>query len=131
MTAYLTASDPEPPPGTVVIDADGRKWRSWIDSWPCHWLLEDGDERSDPESWIKVAGNYGPVQVVEVEGRAVSDDVKAIVRAWLMEHAYAPDDVVLGDRGLTDAQLPDLYLLLDRLDPTWREIFETEEPDSP
>lgn len=43
------------------------------------------------------------------------------VRQWVKEHAFAPDDIVLGDQGLTDAQLTSLHELLDIVHPDWRD----------
>jgi hypothetical protein len=43
---------------------------------------------------------------------------------WVLDHAYAPDDIVLGDQGLTTSQLPALHLLLDLARPGWRDLFE-------
>lgn len=63
----LTASDPEPPPGTVVRDDCGVVW--FNDGYhPCCWVepgTEAHAEFHDPETWMKVAGNYGPVTVIE------------------------------------------------------------------
>lgn len=59
----LTALDPEPPPGTLVRDDCGVEWVN--DGYrPCCWVQADA-EVHDPESWTKVAGNYGPVTVIE------------------------------------------------------------------
>lgn len=57
----LTTADPEPPSGTVVRDSCGADWerRDGDDGW---WQTEC---YGDPESWVKIAGNYGPVTVVE------------------------------------------------------------------
>lgn len=64
----LTSSDPQPPEGTVVRDADGTEWILDGED-PRPWFQVDEDNpaqlaNADPESWIKVAGNYGPVTVV-------------------------------------------------------------------
>lgn len=56
----LTAADPEPPVGTIVTTAWGQRWIRQLEG---YWLAE-GREDGDPESWNKVAGNYGPVRVV-------------------------------------------------------------------
>jgi len=56
----LTSSDIPPPPGTIVMDDCGIRWTRDDDGW---WLRE-GSCDSDPESWAKIAGNYGPVRVV-------------------------------------------------------------------
>jgi hypothetical protein len=61
--AVLTSADPEPPPGTVVRDGLGRTWElSDEDEGGLWWRTDDDD---DPESWTKIAGNYGPVTVLE------------------------------------------------------------------
>jgi hypothetical protein len=52
----LTASDPEPPIGSIVEDDTGVEWFNA----GSYWLRLDNLD-SDPESWTKVAGNYGPV----------------------------------------------------------------------
>lgn len=57
----LDSRDPQPPVGTVVKDAiTGALWEN-DGNYPAAWVCP-GD---DPESWTKVAGNYGPVTVVE------------------------------------------------------------------
>lgn len=58
----LTAADPEPPPGAVVRDGCGVTWRRDLDGGSVCWTRADGG--GDPESWGKIAGNYGPVTVV-------------------------------------------------------------------
>ena len=58
----MTSTDPQPPAGTVVRDDCGV---TWVNS-GCHpaaWMPLDRED--DPESWTKVAGNYGPVTVLE------------------------------------------------------------------
>lgn len=45
------------------------------------------------------------------------------VDQWIVDQAYAPDDFVFGDAGLTDRQLPDLHRLLDLVRPGWRGLF--------
>lgn len=57
----LTAVDPQPPAGAVVLDGCGMKWISTGD-YPAAWIPADGD--GDPETWTKIAGNYGPVTIV-------------------------------------------------------------------
>jgi hypothetical protein len=42
---------------------------------------------------------------------------------WLRDHCYDPDDIVFGDQGLTERQLPALHALLDIVAPGWREVF--------
>ena len=63
--ARLTSRDPEPPPGTLVATEGGEKWRRYPDMAPGSWLME-GHEDGDPETWRKVAGNYGPATVLEL-----------------------------------------------------------------
>jgi hypothetical protein len=58
----LTAADPEPPAGTCVRDATGE---CWVHSDEGDYWLRVGREYGDPESWVKIAGNYGPVTVLE------------------------------------------------------------------
>jgi hypothetical protein len=65
-TQLLTSADPEPPQGTVVATGAGIWWRDGGDG-PCTWFpLRDvfDPDRHDPESWTKVAGNYGPARVL-------------------------------------------------------------------
>ena len=62
MTQPLTSADPEPPPYTTVVTEGGTRWTRAADMWPGSWLQE-GHEDGDPETWTKVAGNYGPVTV--------------------------------------------------------------------
>lgn len=57
----LTFSDPQPPVGTLVRDDCGREWEN-SGVYPCAWEPAGG---GDPETWVKVAGNYGPVTVIE------------------------------------------------------------------
>lgn len=58
----LTASDPEPPPGTLVRDAGGMEWQRDEEGDPQGW---EPPFSGAHESWTKVAGNYGPVIVIE------------------------------------------------------------------
>jgi hypothetical protein len=58
----LTATDPEPPAETAVIDSIGGLWLRREGYDPGKWIRFGHDE--DLESWTKVAGNYGPVTVV-------------------------------------------------------------------
>lgn len=60
----MTSTDHEPPEGTVVIDADGRRWRHVGGPGQRNWfpLADDGSfDNDDPETWTRVAGNFGPV----------------------------------------------------------------------
>lgn len=61
--SVLTSADPEPPPGTLVRDRWGCEWRRWGKDGNDLWWRADADD--DPESWAKIAGNYGPVTVLE------------------------------------------------------------------
>lgn len=66
--AALTSTDPEPPAGTVVRDDCGTQWRNDGPQYrPACWVRPDLVEQGihDPETWTKIAGNYGPVTVVE------------------------------------------------------------------
>jgi len=61
----LTANDPEPPIGTVVRICDGTHWVRTPQPWGgTYWLPVNDMAGGDPESWTKIAGNYGPVTVV-------------------------------------------------------------------
>lgn len=62
-----SANDPEPSAGTLVRDACGTRWIK-TEGTSCSWVRADLDV-GDPESWVKVAGNYGPV-IVESDGQA-------------------------------------------------------------
>lgn len=60
----LTARDPEPPMGSVVLNDCGIVWLN--DGYaPCCWVRPDLVARDihDPETWRKIAGNYGPVTI--------------------------------------------------------------------
>lgn len=62
----LTANDPQPPPATVVRDDTGCRWYRERGRVPCGWVSEHDSAGADPESWTKVAGNYGPVIVLRL-----------------------------------------------------------------
>lgn len=63
--AALTSTDPEPPAGTVVRDDCGTLWRNDSPQYrPACWTQPDAEDH-DPETWTKIAGNYGPVIVAE------------------------------------------------------------------
>lgn len=51
--------------------------------------------------------------------------VRAGVDRWILDHAYAPDDIVLGDgvTSISDTWLTDLQELLDLARPGWRDLF--------
>jgi hypothetical protein len=59
----LTSSDPEPLAlGAVVTDALGIDWVHVPSGYGgAYWLPVDDAGTPDPESWVKIAGNYGPV----------------------------------------------------------------------
>jgi hypothetical protein len=70
----LTAADPEPPRCSFVRDDTGRLW--WrtdcdgVDGRSANWCTVErgcasGSDFHDHESWTTVAGNYGPVRLVE------------------------------------------------------------------
>lgn len=65
MADILTSSGPEPPPGTTVRDDCGTEWERYGPDEGDYWLRTDDDGTSDPESWTKIAGNYGPATVLE------------------------------------------------------------------
>ena len=58
--SYLTSADPEPPVGTVVRTCDGFHWVRIGEFW-----IMRHHANSERETWIKIAGNYGPVTVVK------------------------------------------------------------------
>ena len=73
MPDRLNSTDPEPPVGTVVRDCYGDLWRrgepdpevegrrrDWF-----HIELDGTYANDDPETWTRVAGNQGPVEVVK------------------------------------------------------------------
>lgn len=60
----LTAADPEPAAWTIVRDDTGCQWVRQPGRVPCGWISEHDTAAVDPESWAKVAGNYGPVTVL-------------------------------------------------------------------
>lgn len=65
----LTAADPEPPVGAEVADYLGRPWSREPEG---YWLRTD-DLECDPESWTKVAGNYGPVRLTYSPAKETRD----------------------------------------------------------
>lgn len=67
---WLTASDPERGRDVVVEEKDGTRWHRTDDGdhdGAANWE-KVGVSYFEPESWTKVAGNYGPVRVVSVGG---------------------------------------------------------------
>lgn len=72
--AKLTSTDPEPSPGALVRDDLGYYWERGEDDDRRMWypVMDDRAIRDDdPESWTKIAGNYGPVTVIELGSRYV------------------------------------------------------------
>jgi hypothetical protein len=68
--ALLSSSDPEPGRDVVAETGWGQRWhRTDSDGYPgaANWEVV-GAGAFDPESWTKVAGNYGPVKVVRDGG---------------------------------------------------------------
>lgn len=69
--ALLTSNDPEPGHGVTVEDFYGDRWRRTDDGdhdGAANWEKTNVDY-FEPESWTHVAGNGGPVRIVET-GRA-------------------------------------------------------------
>lgn len=64
-----TAEDREPAVGTRVLDVYGWVWERQPEGYWLRLAAPDGD----PESWTKVAGNYGPVRIVGKLERDVSE----------------------------------------------------------
>jgi hypothetical protein len=52
----------------------------------------------------------------------------AAIDKWVRDHAYAPDDIVIGDghecESVPPSQNADLQALLDVARPGWREVFD-------
>lgn len=65
---WLTADDPEPDYGTLVVNAAGDHWFRvpWLGE--IAWLLadENGQPSGDPCTWATVAGDHGPVRNPEL-----------------------------------------------------------------
>ncbi len=65
MAERLTSADPEPPTWSQV-DAGGRRWvrapQLHVEG-ATYWVPVD-DLDGDPESWAKLAGNYGPATLL-------------------------------------------------------------------
>ena len=67
---WLTSASPEPPPGATVVDENGVRWYRAYDQetdGAANWCGADrgGWMDGDPETWTKIAGNYGPVRLLE------------------------------------------------------------------
>jgi hypothetical protein len=60
----LSSTDPEPPVGSVVVDCEGRRWRRFEEG-RRSWAQVGDDIDDDTESWTRVAGNYGPVLLID------------------------------------------------------------------
>lgn len=65
---WLSADHPEPEGGVIVATRSGEHW--WRMPWlalPDAWMLigEQGQATGDPHSWATVAGDRGPVRIVE------------------------------------------------------------------
>lgn len=60
----LNERDPEPGLGCVVATVDGVEWEHVEGTYGRDYWVRVDDPAGDPESWIKVAGNYGPVRLV-------------------------------------------------------------------
>jgi len=63
---WLTAADPEPPRGSIVDGEVAGRWCRTTEPDTDYWLPVDDDGTADPESWNKIAGNYGPVKVTKL-----------------------------------------------------------------
>lgn len=103
---WLTSSDPEPPPGTTVEMEDGQRWTRYEGMWPGSWLAEGHEVDGDPETWTKVAGNYGPVRIVEVTLHDFAERVAAAAKVhqeedWFIAQATTPD---VASQGRTEAE---------------------------
>jgi hypothetical protein len=79
-----------------------------------------------------------PYERAEETSIYAPDEREAIVAAinnpthgidqWILDHAYAPDDIVLGHRGLMDDdETADLHELLDLARPGWRDLFRKDQ----
>lgn len=67
---WLTSSDPEPGRDVVVEEQDGTRWHrtdGGDHDGAANWE-KVGVDYFEPESWTKVAGNYGPVRVANGDG---------------------------------------------------------------
>jgi hypothetical protein len=75
--AELSSTDPEPEAGTLVRCRHGWLWLRLDDPGDRRWLPVEDDGEPDParsiESWTAVAGNCGPVIVIENHFLAASD----------------------------------------------------------
>lgn len=66
----------------------------------------------------------GAAEAVEARMVARINDQRGLVRQWVKDHAYAPDDIVLGSMTtLDDEGLTALHALLDAADPDWRSVL--------
>jgi len=68
--------------GTLVRDDCGTVWVN-DGNRPACWVQPE-EENHDPETWVKIAGNYGPVTVVKWPegwcpcGHSINDDYRCI-----------------------------------------------------
>lgn len=61
----LTSSDPEPDIGSIVVDQDSVAWvRTPNYGTRFNWSTLVPDPSKDPRSWVRLAGNHGPVYVI-------------------------------------------------------------------
>lgn len=71
MPTKLWSADPEPPIGTRVLDNGGDAWERYDNGYWGQICLCDNDPLFDCyagdswEEWAQVAGNYGPVTIIE------------------------------------------------------------------
>ncbi len=72
MSKWLTSRDPEPVEGSAVENEAGVQWvredGAYGGPGKSNWLPVRSDGAADytpgcAETWVKVAGNYGPVRV--------------------------------------------------------------------
>ncbi len=101
--ALLTATDPEPPRRSFVQDDAGRLWwrtdSDGVDGRSANWCTVErgcasGSDFHDHESWTKVAGNYGPVRLVEgtleyISGFLARPDIPPQLRALVEQTGSA------------------------------------------
>lgn len=78
--AVLTSSDPEPCGGHAVRDDSGQIWGRLGDyehgsNW---YMYPDG---ADYETWTKVAGNYGPVTVIDSADADYVEQARSVIDA--------------------------------------------------
>lgn len=86
-------------------------------------LLAEFDDWS-PTVQVMIIRTPGSETGYELIARTVADSKEAVDR-WVRDHAYAPDDIVLGDgvTSISDKWLDSLHALLDAARPGWRDLF--------